>query len=388
MTHPPYLLVDAHEDLAWNMLTFGRDYTRTVPQTRSLEARTQNPEHNGDTLLGWDAYQRGRVALVFATLFNAPMRKKDGEWDTQCYTDARDARTLYRQHLDTYHRLADEHPDRFRLITSQPELAAHLDAWHSAPGWVEAIEDQDSPAEGEEDSMESERPPVGLVMLMEGAEGVLDVEELPAWWAAGVRIIGPAWLGNRYCGGTDEPGPLTNAGYELLEAMADLGFILDLSHMDAQAALQSLDAYPGKVIASHANPLGMMPGEESNRFLPDDIIQGLIERDGVIGIVPYNRFLDPNWVKGMRRELVSLERVVAHIDYICQMAGDSRHAGIGTDFDGGLRWQHVPREINTIADLQLLAPMLVEKGYREEDVARIFGQNWLGVLQSALPEAV
>ncbi len=201
-----------------------------------------------------------------------------------------------------------------------------------------------------------------------------------------MRLIGPAWAGNRFCGGTEEPGGLTKEGFLLLEAMADLGFVLDLSHMDEAAVMQALDIYPGMVIASHANPLSMLPGEESNRFLPDHVLEGILERDGVIGIVPYNRFLDASWRKGMRRELVSIERVAAHIDYVCQLAGNADQVGLGTDFDGGFGWQHVPHEIDSIADLQKLSPLLAEKGYSEDDLAAIFGKNWLNMLQSALPE--
>jgi hypothetical protein len=56
------LLVDAHQDLAWNMFTFGRDYTRAAAETRSLEQGGFAPSVNGDTLLGWPEYQQGRVA--------------------------------------------------------------------------------------------------------------------------------------------------------------------------------------------------------------------------------------------------------------------------------------------------------------------------------------
>ena len=71
-----------------------------------------------------------------------------------------------------------------------------------------------------------------------------------------------------------------------------------------------------------------------------------------------------------------------------QIAGDARHVGIGSDFDGGFGWQHIPHELNTIADLQMLAPLLAEKGYSDEHLAAIFGKNWLNMLQSALPERV
>ncbi len=116
------LLVDAHQDLAWNMLTFGRDYTRSAAETRAMEAGTETPRLNGDTLLGWPDYQQGRVALIFATLFNAPKHKQLGEWDTQCYQNPEEAHQLYRKQLDAYHQLTDDHPDKYRLIQDQAAL--------------------------------------------------------------------------------------------------------------------------------------------------------------------------------------------------------------------------------------------------------------------------
>src|SRR5512139_3282282 len=98
------LLVDAHQDLAWNMATFGRDYTRAAADTRALENGGLAPAQNGDTLLGWPDYQQGRVALIFATLFAAPLRRKEGEWDTQVYASLAQARQLYSAQLDIYHR--------------------------------------------------------------------------------------------------------------------------------------------------------------------------------------------------------------------------------------------------------------------------------------------
>jgi membrane dipeptidase len=93
------------------------------------------------------------------------------------------------------------------------------------------------------------------------------VAQLPEWVERGVRLVGPAWAGTRFCGGTREPGPLTREGYELLDSIADLGLILDLSHMDEEAALQSLDHYPGRVVATHANAKALLPNLASNRFL-------------------------------------------------------------------------------------------------------------------------
>ena len=80
MTDP--ILIDAHQDLAWNILTFGRDYTLSAAETRKRELGTLVPQVNGDTLLGWPDYQRGKVAVIFSTLFATPTRHKMGEWDT------------------------------------------------------------------------------------------------------------------------------------------------------------------------------------------------------------------------------------------------------------------------------------------------------------------
>jgi membrane dipeptidase len=358
------LIVDAHQDLAWNILAFGRDYTRSVEDTRLLELGGLAPQVNGDTLLGWPEYQVGRVAVVFATLFAAPIRRKLGNWDTLCYADQAQARQLYRAQLDAYYRLVDEHPDHFRLIQVARDLNELLDNWA----------DQDK-----------QEHPVGLVVLMEGAEGVGELAELEEWWQAGVRLIGPAWSGTRFCGGTREPGPLTADGYALLDGMAAFGFTLDLSHMDEKAALQALDHYPGAVVATHANALALLKGSQSNRHLTDRVIQGLLERDGIIGVVPYNNFLKVGWDL---REEVSLTEVVAHIDYICQMAGDAKHVGLGTDFDGGFGWQSAPDEIDSIADLPKIAKLLADKGYSQDDVAGIMGQNWLSLLHSCLPVGV
>lgn len=358
------LIVDAHQDLAWNMIHFGRDYTQSVIEIRRREAG-QDDAHAQDSLLGWPDYQRGQVAVIFSTLFAAPVRLQEGPWETMVYADTRQANQVYRSQVDVYKRLVDDHPEKFRLINTRKDLEEIRAHW------------------GREN--ESEHP-VGLVILMEGAEGVRAPAELEEWWALGVRLIGPAWAGNRFCGGTREPGPLTREGFALLESMAAFGFSLDLSHMDEPAVLQALDFYTGQIVATHANAQALLKGRESNRFLSDRVIRGVIERQGVIGVVPFNLFLLPDWKKGDRREAASLAHVVAQIDYICQMAGDARHVGIGTDFDGGFGLQSVPPEIDTIADLQKLIPLLAERGYSQDDIAAILGENWLTVLQRTLPE--
>jgi membrane dipeptidase len=106
----------------------------------------------------------------------------------------------------------------------------------------------------------------------------------------------------------------------------------------------------------------------------------------MIGVVPYNPFLKDGWLVGKsNRDEVSLTHLVDHIDHICQLAGDARHVGIGSDFDGGFGLQSTPKEIDSIADLQKLVPLLLSRGYSEMDAAAILGMNWVNMLHRSLP---
>jgi membrane dipeptidase len=198
-------------------------------------------------------------------------------------------------------------------------------------------------------------------------------------------MIGPAWAGTRFCGGTHDPGPLTGEGRALLEAMAELGFTLDLSHMDELSARQALDLYEGPIIASHANAAALLPGYDGNRLLSEDVIRGLLARDAIIGVVPFCMFLKNGWKMEDGRADVTLATLAAHVDHICQMAGDARHVGLGSDFEGGFGLGSIPAGMDTIADLQSLGPILNAKGYHNEEVTAILGENWLRHLRTYLP---
>lgn len=367
------LIIDSHCDLAWNMLNYGRDYTRSAAETRKLEKGSLAAETNGDTLIGWPDYQRGQVAIVFSTLFAAPMRASEGEWDKICYSDFDEARRLYLDQMHLYHDLVESKPEHFRLILDKKGLREHVSEWKDA-----ARKTATSPEDG---------APVGLVALMEGADGLRSPDELVEWHELGLRLIGLSWSGTRYAGGTREPGGLTEDGRRLLKAMAEFNFVLDLSHMDEQAALEALDLYPGPIVATHVNCLALLPNFPTNRHFSDRALRRIIERGGIIANVPVNGFLKSDWSlkHGSRREDVPLDVFAAHIDHVCQLAGDSLHSGIGSDFDGGFGVQSVPPEIDTVADLQKLAPVLQRRGYSEADAANVLGLNWLRFLENNLP---
>lgn len=358
-------LIDAHEDIACSALSFNRNLCLSALETRTLEKGTQIPIWNhGEATLGWPEYQSGKVALIFATIFIAPAAYSSGAWDIMAYHNTTEAEKMMAQQFDYYHRLVEEAPDKFRLVCSRSDLHAVLSPWEkNEPG----------------------THPVGLVLLLEGAEGLGSPHLLEEYYERGLRQVGPVWAGTRYCAGTAEDRPFDAEGRALLEVMASLGIPLDISHMREKAALTALDLYSGPIFASHANARAVN-GSDSVRHLSDTVIRRLQERGGVIGVVPFNKFLIPDWDFTDAQGRVPLERLIAQIDYYCQMSGNSLQTGIGSDFDGGFGYPNIPLELNTIADLQKLDPILQKIGYTAEDVENIFHNNWKNHLENILPE--
>lgn len=349
-------IVDAHEDVAWNALVLGRDVRRGVSETRQLERGSDVPRRDGTRMVGLSEWLAGDVAVVFGTLFVEPARKSYPKPHT--YTTAEEAHELAWAQLDYYHRLADE-CEQVALISTRAELDAVLSSWPGA------------------------KPQVGIVPLMEGADPIREPAEAEMWFQRGVRLVGLSWLtGSSYAGGNAYPGPLTDKGRELLEVMAELGMVLDVSHLAEEAFVEAMERYEGWVVASHANPRARVPGQ---RQLSDAMIRRLAERGGVIGIVLYNAFLRPGWSKGDPKDAVTLADVVAAVDHVCQVVGDVAHVGLGSDFDGGFGAESAPQGIDSVADLSRLIPALAEMGYGEEEIAAVMGGNWLRLLREALP---
>ncbi len=77
--------------------------------------------------------------------------------------------------------------------------------------------------------------------------------------------------------------------------------------------------------------------------------------------------------------------MVRHIRHFCDLAGDARHVGLGTDMDGGLGREQIPVEIATSADLPRVAEALSEAGFSDPDVRGIVGKNWLRFFRENLP---
>jgi membrane dipeptidase len=122
--------------------------------------------------------------------------------------------------------------------------------------------------------------------------------------------------------------------------------------------------------------------------LADDQIRALLERDAVMGAALDGWMLVPGWVQGQTTSEtrgLRLEKVVEHIDHVCQIAGNTRHIGLGSDLDGGFGGEQSPCDLDTIADVGRLCDLLQARGWSEEDTTNFAHGNFLRILRRALP---
>ncbi len=357
------LIIDAHLDLAWNALQWGRDLRRSVQTLRRQEAGQTQPGR-GQNTVALPELQQGRVALCFATLLARSTGTPDPHID---YASPAQAYGAAHGQLAYYRALAEQ--GHVRLITGRAGLDEHMAAWEAWEADANASAEAPAP------------PPLGVIVSFESADPVLEPEQLAAWWEAGVRLIGPAHYGpGRYAGGTGAELGLTRAGIHLLREMQRLGFILDVTHLADQAFWEALDHYHGPLLASHNNCRVLTPHP---RQFDDDQLRAIVARGGVVGAALDNWMIRPGWVRGVSAGTsVSLAHVVDHIDHVCQLAGSSRHAALGTDLDGGFGREQSPHDLDTIADLQRFTELLAGRGYSEADIAGIMHGNWLRLLRS------
>ncbi len=349
---PQRIIVDAHQDIAYNAIVNGRDFSRSAHETRQRE----NPPDptQGSATLGLPDLLRGNVRIVFSTIYVSPANNPFGT-PKQSYSTPAEAYALAHEQLAYYASLATD--PRISLITTRGDLDRVVNG---------------------------DTPRLGLVMLMEGADPLVTPQQAREWFDAGVRILGPAWSQTRYSGGTLAPGPLTALGRDLMREMRTLGMILDTSHMAEQSFYDALELFDGYIIASHSNARAYVP---TDRHLSDDMIRAIVLRDGVIGTVLYNAFLTAGWREaGKVKDQVALADVVKHIQHICDLAGDSKHAGIGSDFDGGFGMESIPAELDTVADLYKIGDALADAKFFDADIDNILGGNWIRLLGLALPQ--
>lgn len=354
------LIFDGHLDLAWNGLQWHRDLLSSVYTLRTREGNMTEPGRAKNTVC-LPEMRAGRVMLSLATVLvrstGRPQPHIDYDTPEQAYATGQGQIAYYR---------ALEAGGHIRMIENTAALRDHVRAWEA---WEAA---PDTP-----------QPPLGIILSMESADPILSPEQVRAWWAQGLRVIGPAHLGyGRYAGGTGTEGGLTAMGVKLLHEMAGLGAVLDMTHFSDQAFWQALDHFDGRVLASHANCRALVPQQ---RQFSDEQIRAIQQRGGVIGVALDIWMLIPGYVRGSDPRTVPIRAVIDHIDHQCQLAGDALHTAIGSDLDGGFGREQSPHDLDTIVDLQRIVELLSARGYTDTDIAAIMYGNWTRLMEDALP---
>lgn len=352
------LIFDAHLDLSMNALEWNRDLTRPVEEIRRREAgKTDKPDRGRGTVSLPDM-RRGGVGLCVATLIGRYVKPGNPlpGWHSP------EIAWAHTQGLLAWYRAMEEAGEMVQIV-DRAGLDRHVALWQQG---------------------EPDHKPIGYVLSLEGADSILTPRHLERAYAQGLRAVGPAHYGpGTYAFGTHSSGGIGTRGRELLAEMQRLAMILDATHLCDQSFWEALDAFQGPVWASHSNCRALVPEE---RQFSDEQLRALIDRGAVIGAALDAWMLVPGWIRGKttpEETGVTLERMLDHIDHVCQLAGNARHAAIGTDLDGGYGKEQTVLDLDTIADLARLPGMLRARGYAEDDIALIMHGNWIRFLREA-----
>lgn len=170
---------------------------------------------------------------------------------------------------------------------------------------------------------------------------------------------------------TESQESLKDFGKEVLERISELNIVPDLSHTDPTAREEIFkeldDSAP--VIVSHAGVKEINPYKGN---LSDEEIQEIADRDGAIGVILYNYWLDSEGSEDC------LSLVWSSIKHIHEVTGSWDHIMIGSDFDG---FTEAPEELTDASHLGKITQMLLDKGVSEENILKILGKNAMRVLE-------
>lgn len=360
MTTKTQFICDGHLDLSMNALEWNRDLRWEVDKIRKSEEGLNDKPDRAKGTVSLPEMRKGNVGLCIATQiarYVKPGNKIPG-WKSpeQAWAQTQGQLAWYK---------AMEDSGEMVQICNKKQLVSHLELWEE----------------------NEEKKPIGYILSLEGADSIISFKYLEKAFMNGLRAIGPAHYGpGTYAHGTESEGGLGRKGRELLKEMDKLGIILDATHLSDESFREALDLFNGPVLASHNNCRVFVP--HNRQFANSQIIE-LSERGAVIGVALDAWMMVKNWVRGNsdpKSMGVSLEIVVNNIDHICQLTGNSLHAGIGSDLDGAFGKEQCPYDLDTIADLQKVSHLLSEKGYKGQDIKNIMSDNWINFLKINLPD--
>ena len=253
---------------------------------------------------------------------------------------------------------------------------------------------------------------ISAFLTIEGGHSIDDdLGVLRMYYQLGIRSITLTHARNTNWADSANDTPahngLTDFGKEVVREMNRLGMLVDLSHVSDKTFYDALSVTSKPVIVSHSS---MRAISNVARNVTDDMLRALAKNGGVIGICFGMGFINPKDVEklraatateaeapaltgreldqyaaenaqkllGTRAEVVAtVEDVADHVDHAVKIAGID-HVGIGSDFDG------IAASANGLEDVSkmpALVAVLLERGYSEDGLKKIFGENHLRVVR-------
>ena len=181
-------------------------------------------------------------------------------------------------------------------------------------------------------------------------------------------------------GDTPKHNGLTDFGKDVVRELNRLGVMVDISHVADKTFWDALETSKAPLVASHSS-MRAISGHARN--MTDDMVRALGAKGGVVMINYSVGFLSNERYEAQRRNVpeaelprVSWEKIVEHIDHAVKLVG-ADHVGLGSDFDGTT----VPDGMDDVSMLPKITAALLEKGYSEQDVKNILGENILRLME-------
>ncbi len=290
------------------------------------------------------------------------------------------------QLIDMMEKLEDDHPDKFAVATSVSDVREHFDK--------------------------------GLISLLLGMENGSPLEgelaNVDYFFERGIRYISLSHsLSNRLSDSSYDINRqwdgLSELGFDVIRRMNELGILIDVSHVSDTAFYDIMDVTTVPVIASHSSARHFTPGWERN--MGDDMIRRLGENGGVVMInfgssfvteealsygtklrLAYAAFRTENaeleeadaraqfgaayTEKHGAYPYATLDQVLDHFDRVVELAGID-HVGIGSDYDGV--GDSLPVGLKDVSAFPNLVEGLLDRGYSEDDIRKVLGENLLRV---------
>jgi len=235
---------------------------------------------------------------------------------------------------------------------------------------------------------------IGLLITMEGVEPLgSDIHLLRAFYELGVRCIGLTHVRRNLAGDGgllastgSSPQGLSRFGRTVVDACEELRILIDLAHLNPAGLDDVLERTHGPLVISHTNPRRFYDAERNSS---DAQMQAVAERGGVVGISSV--LLSPS------AEGATAASFADQVLYVAELIGID-HVGLGFDFfdfiyramppeqkaafERDLATVHLPRDLLHHGDAPTVTRLLIERGFGEDDIAKVLRENWLRVLRS------